>query len=1598
MNQKVSVIRGKHWMKPVVVILLTLIMFSTSVQVTGVVASQAMSNDESVEAVGFIEAIKNGWDALDNWRRDIFGDEEVATVMTNEEYDGTTWVITPPEVNGDTNYSTAGWGMMNVESGSEAPFELDNLSKDSDDDTEDGDATGTEAAKMYMSFQYWASEYGVYSLSGSNFMINVLRDIGRAMGGLGLFLTSLFGRIVQLFGQLVYEAIDTFNVFKYITPDSTSGNLLSEWSYNSDNQIMSYFADWLNFGRLFGYILAVLLFVSGLALSVLGFRIGKSQSMSGSVMSTFKRLVVSVFALTGAVFMLSGMITTFADKMQAGDDELDINEQISGLILDYKGYVTSGYAFDDEGTDAVDNNTWQINSSGIDAGTADDVKSLQAIEFMYSNNSTVDMSTAATLSDRDIRNMNAISGAYTGSDDTDETTSIKDYIIQFLNFEAMDLIIGWSTSNLTSSDDMAATYGEESMPYAIYRVHTSKPGILTVEDSGFFSTKHKYYDYTLPGGIGGFVRYLGVIGNIGIVSAFALVMYGVMFRSIMTMVQNVILWFPSGVALGSIGGLSMLFGAVISMIAQLTIARIMIALFKDVLLFTGDLFPSLDSLTNTSDGGLVSGMITPISELSTGPFNFGAITPFGAGAGTESVGNILLSAILLWVVGIVLFKQFVKLNAKMGSSVSQFFTDMASRISGVRMGENGLSGNGGSMNSDGSFESTTTTESDQSSSTGSFSESDASQMGLSGSIIGGIGGGPSTSGAFSSGMGEDSDYSSQSEEDAQNEDRLRENLTPESALASGSVQSANEQALGGVGGGSDVGEDEIETTSSDSSTSGSSVSSMGDESALDDENMPATGEESLNGGINDGTSGYGRHDNSVGSKGQDIDGSATSGISDDDNSAIDDLDSERTINGTESVHVNQDQDFDTIGNNADMSMETAQSDADMDGQDVDRDIAGNNLAYNRLGDDASVNATGSQMDDPSSVGADAAMHSDNMSDMDGEQLNDEIVSSGDDRNLQYVTDAGNQSMEESGDGASGYDLRADGADVANDNYAVGDMNEMSATDDENITQQVGQEDQAVNIDSQFDDMNTEVRSDATVDDGNMDDVGAYNTDDVDQSYDGSIMNMSHMNTSGDIDQENQLDAGSDDVQVAAMDANAYDADSDFQQDVPYGNVNVTDQSFDTASQQDIERNVSGMNDVTSHMDQTGSFNQSNTVDEGFNDVPVSEDSVSGYNTQADVQQSSPYGNVNGNDQSSATTSDERVVSDVSGMDEQSIQMDQMGHMNHSQHIQEGGDQLDEYQTDINTFQDDLRPTSNPNTVSGYNRSLSGNTSDSEITATMSGQDEENITVNEEGTMQHNQSVASGASNMTDGYSTNGASTPAFGRVANGMDNDYQNGYTTGANQEQSRSVADPYQTASNEPSYSGSIPDNSAKAVGAQQSHREGQFDTSNTHTKSTTTTKYTPPTQRARANGANGSSRLGTPVEGGYIDNDGNFQPTSNSALGGDLSSYFGGGGNSTGAVPRSSRMVNAPSNEPSVSGASEDVSVKRRPSKKTKRETTSSSFSSGMRSDASAHYESSYDVSGGNGFFSETSDYDTTFESFADESFNTDSTTDGPKFGRRE
>jgi len=1397
-------------MKPIIILLLFITLFATIGQATSSVVHSYTGQDETtVEASWWQHPLES----LGNLFRDITGSEEVASVLTSDEYTGTEWYITPSSENANGNYETNGMGIMSSEG--DPPF----------GEMSGNEEKGEDAAKMFMAFQYWGSQYGVYSAYNwnTNVVGNILNSAGRYLGGTLLMAASVLGHFAQLLGELLYELLDTFNVFQYILPESTSGEtLLSEWQYSeSSNPVMAYFSEWLNFGRWFGYIVALFLFVAGMGLSVLGFRVGKGRGMAGSMGETTKRLLVSVFSLTGAIFMLSGMITMFADRMQGIDDNVGVDGEVSELILDYKGFVTAGYAYDENGVD-IDNQSWNVQS--------DDVESLKAVEDIY-NGSGGGTGSMSTIRSSDIKAMNDIAGVTEdGGINMDEVDGSIDYIRNFWNFDSTQLINGWMRGTSTASSDMSNIYGDNSMLFALYRVHTNKDGVMKIEDDGILSAQYKYKDYTIPGGVGGFFRYTETLLTIGLVTFFAFHMYFFMAGAIYNMVKNVILWFPSGAGLGSIGGLSMLFGAVITMFIQIFIARSMIALFRDALTGIHEIFPSLMEMT----GG--SGTMTPLHMIDTGPLAFGTIFPFGAG--TESLGEIALGTVLTGALGIMMYKGFLSMNNRIGSSSNQFFIDMASRISGIRPNDlKGKDGGGGDTIADGDVTADESEGSAEDSSYGSFSDSDASQMGLAGSVMGAVGAG-STAGAVGDSLG------GQATGDTEDFD---ESLAHESALGGSSGQTQghtdSEEALGGVG---DDAEEETETT--ESSTSGSSTSTTDDDSNANelgdisnaqdfqdaDEAMGSVGDDEEESERERRNLEHISAEQELDEDGQTMGEEALGGD-------YSDMDSEEEITETETLHASQDQEMDLDEGHRDQMDQTANADQAVENEADDTIDASNGdisaereAGAMRMNDDGYLvsgdmnsadelieSDAGDQSINEADAGLAAATMSREAGDMqeqfpddeqgaydigDGQNRADESIEArADGGSLHYDQQMADQDIFADTSDQDGYNTLADDDEAMapyNDTYA----NELdsSTADDEDLFRESDRDAGDISVHDEENQENPFVNESMTDETGAIPDINEATTTGTavgaaglaashlsnnDGSSDETLRDEVGLEGDQSIDQETVFSDNRGDADVSYADSDMV-ADSegmyDTSSDNPFAEMESDNQaegsSYDTSFSENGEIqddvSVTGQSDISQEsqiqndqvdrpMDQSGHLD----------DVPV-QDTMSGYDTMSDLDVTDTDMDFDRNGQSVTTESN------VDGVMQDSATMNTDGRMDRMSVVDQGSVDMDEsVQSEGSSAQDtgfSYNVTPDMNTT-GYDTSLNGDGQSVTAESNVDGVMQDSTTMNTDGRMDRMSVVDQGSVDMDESVQSEGSSAQDTGLAYDTTPNMSASGYDTSLN-------------------------------------------------------------------------------------------------------------------------------------------------------------------------------------------------------------------------
>lgn len=1281
------------WLKPLIVLFAMFMFFTATDSYSNEVVENyspttVVQNVDAFDPLGWgAKKVKGAWRWLSRANQALWNTQEAATEITSGTYEGMEWSILHPDIIGDEyiDYSNEATGAART-SGGNAPFK------------DVGDITESDAAP-FMAFQYWASTYGIYSgYEGiSDAMSQIFTVAGRKIGGYLIQFVAYIGRIVQLAGVMVYTSIEKFNIFYYITPDTTEdGTLLSAWVYRTDPNgahktegIFNYFAHWLNSGRYIGYLIALVLFVSGLALTVFGVRIGKSQTMTGSFLATINRLLVSVFALTGAIFMLSGIITMFADSMRSEADSFDIDHQIAGLILNYEGFVTANY---DMG-DGDNNNTWMVNNGYETSEKAMGSETLDSIIQIYSGGgSPSTVAHSGTISSEEIRRMNIEAGSY-DPDYLDNAADYNalDYIRMFSDFPASYLISGWASNSINHSSDMSARYGDQSMPYAIYRVKT-KEGDMKIENGGLFSRGMTFYDYTLPGGFAGFSRYIGVIGSILLISIFSMYMYWYMFQSIMGMISRSLVYLPTAIGLGSLSSLFILFGTVITMMVQIVFARMMISLFKNMLNFSYMIFPSLIDFafnrTPTSSTIFLGG---------DGIFNLGVIFPFGD---VVTTGDMVAEAISTWILGILLIGALKKLNENFGSSVESFFSDMALRIAGIRRGPQQGSGAG----ADGTMESTTVSETDANSTIGSFEESEAASMGLGGSILGGVG----SSSGFGSGTGQHlaDGYGTDSEEDV---DRLNDgDLSSESALASDSdSEESMEEGLGAVG-------------YSDSGSSGA----LGTGSGMEEEEEVNVSESSASGSSSSGTS------DGIGSAGSavsdDRDFEEVADSTDDalgeTNDSDENQDSERTIGGTERVVSDMDSEFDEM--DTDIGTPENMDSADDDVSDSERTIGGTD----RVVSDSDQEYD--DMDSQDSIGSQSASDRD----LQGE---DSII----------AASAGNVDIEaDSSDGnIGGYDVSDDSSlgDDLDEGVNNQDMSIIGA--DDNIRYNMEEGEQSLDSDLGQSDSSGGYNIDDISSEGSSENEAVNRTVDNDGSDIDVITDVT-----GDGEMSINDSNSNQDTSDLDYDINAYDLNTD---------SNTSGIDLDDIETQSMNNESLSVNNQSSiidnyNIDSDGSITREQDITEGTESM-VDKSGVGGGYDATPSTESFDADDVSIADERLDNRTQQSVVGDISGVSQDEVRMDQSGEMTHQVHMQEGSDQLQENHAAKDTFEQNVSPVSSPNEASITDHNIN-DSSQSRDVSNVAGVNDETIIIDTDGQIEARQIVNDGGYSVGSSESSQGS--------------------------------------------------------------------------------------------------------------------------------------------------------------------------------------------------------------------------------------------------
>src|SRR5699024_10141737 len=277
-------------------------------------------------------------------------------------------------------------------------------------------------------------------------------------------------------------------------------------------------------------------------------------------------------------------------------DELTIETEIAGLILDYKGFVTENYFLDDKAADVKSklgelddyNGSWQIDTSAS--------KSLNYVTSRYLRNQTFNINHNQTLSTSEVLAINKATGAYSGSSKDDKDLNLRDQISKFANSNVNQMINNYAVSQSTSSEQMKNVYGEKSMPFAIYSVYTGSDGAMRIEDDSLISQSFVYSDYVIPGGIMSQFKIINVLLKVAAITIVSYGAYKYMLKAMFRMVINVIPQLPGAFALGSTRAISLIIKTVLMMMLQIMIARTFIGLTIDIINLGPDLFLGLKEL------------------------------------------------------------------------------------------------------------------------------------------------------------------------------------------------------------------------------------------------------------------------------------------------------------------------------------------------------------------------------------------------------------------------------------------------------------------------------------------------------------------------------------------------------------------------------------------------------------------------------------------------------------------------------------------------------------------------------------------------------------------------------------------------------------------------------------------------------------------------------------------------------------------------------------------------------------------------------------------------------------------------------------------
>lgn len=478
-------------------------------------------------------------------------------------------------------------------------------------------------------------------------------------GALILAVLTLAAYVVQYVGVRIYRLVDVFNVYKMMLGNQTLENVKFEQNNAvSAAEALQSYATILVHTRNMAILVTIFIFALGLFSVVMGIRLANTTgTRSSSGFKVFRAFLARVLILTSIMAFLSASVTGFSALMGESMDDFGIQEEISGLIVDYRGSLTALYKQTGSSVDTAIDNIVASNQKYLVALAKDNGEEIANSEKTLGNiGSTIaesdDSANARTilnhnaqfwlsqkvatllanyknntyLTSKAIREINALKASSDyglrkfvgmirdgvnkylgGTAFGDAMTNAlswairaniakesQDRVLNFFSSDDFRLISGWGLSSVTTPDDIENTYNQASMIARIYGYAPRGLYLESFDPTAKFGNARMYFsDYTIPGVGLALFLYLRVCVVLLTVIILGIKVYRSLFLFLFKFSLQLVGDVVKAVAHGDLAGIIYLFSSFLVMCSVVMGTRIFMWVCITIIRFPQKLFEAL---------------------------------------------------------------------------------------------------------------------------------------------------------------------------------------------------------------------------------------------------------------------------------------------------------------------------------------------------------------------------------------------------------------------------------------------------------------------------------------------------------------------------------------------------------------------------------------------------------------------------------------------------------------------------------------------------------------------------------------------------------------------------------------------------------------------------------------------------------------------------------------------------------------------------------------------------------------------------------------------------------------------------------------------